>query len=201
MKIIKNCFCLLTLLICFPLIAQQSSNEKNSTTPAYISDDLFIFMHTGAGKNYRIAGSINAGTEIQLTGKKDNGFTQIIDDKDRVAWVEDKFVSSNPSLRHVIAQLNSKLATYSETESANSQTLQKNRLEITELKNENTALEQQTKALKKQLNQANEQLELQKSGVQQQWFYRGAIVLGLGLILGLILPLLVGKKKRTSSWS
>lgn len=201
MKIIKNCFCALTLLLSLPLLAQQSSDENKATTPAFISDDLFIFMHTGAGKNYRIAGSISAGTEIQLTGKKQNEFTQIIDDKERVTWVEDKFISTNPSLRHVIAQLNTKLATYAEVEADNSQKIQSNRQEITALKNENSTLLKQTKDLKKQLNQANEQLELQKSGVQQQWFYMGAIVLGFGLFLGLILPLFLGKKKKPSSWS
>ena len=94
------------ILYAAALISSSDSEESSvEVTQGFISDDLFIYMHSGAGNNFRILGSINSGTEIKLTGLTENEYTQIIDNKNRKAWVESKYVSTTPGLRFVIAEL------------------------------------------------------------------------------------------------
>ena len=106
--------------LAFTLTAFSFTSSAQEATPdykdGYISDELFIYMHSGAGNNYRIIGSINAGTLIKITGEQRNGYVEIIDDKNRTAWVEEKYVSEKPGLRFVVAELNGQLASHTETE-------------------------------------------------------------------------------------
>ena len=172
--------------------AQESANESE-LEKAFISDELFIYMLAGAGTNYRILGSINAGDEISLTGEEANGYTQIIDSKQRAGWIESKFVSENPSLRTVIAQLNSELASYNETEQRLNQDIHSQQTTISDLEQQNKSLQGELKSLTTQFDE----LKLQ---VDNQDFFYGAMVLGIGLLLGIILPHLTAKKRKTSSW-
>ena len=115
MKIIKALLVGLALSLSFSLLAEDAPSNLDS---GYISDDLFIYMHSGAGNNYRILGSINSGTEVKVTGQYENDYTEIIDDKNRKVWVESKYISLKPGLRFVIAELNERLAnTTSNTDS------------------------------------------------------------------------------------
>ena len=87
---------------------------ENNYKQGYISDELFIYIHTGPGKKYRILGTIIAGSKVQITGSIDDGYSEIIDDKNRTAWVESKYVTTQPGLRFVVAELNGKIATSSD---------------------------------------------------------------------------------------
>ena len=56
-------YTLLTLLLSVSFLSVVNASEK-SNTDGYISENLFIYIHTGAGKNYRILGSINSGEKV-----------------------------------------------------------------------------------------------------------------------------------------
>lgn len=179
--------------------AQESANESD-LEKAFISDELFIYMLAGAGTNYRILGSINAGDEISLTGEEANGYTQIIDSKQRTGWIESKFVSENPSLRTVIAQLNSELASYNETEQRLNQDINSQQTTISDLEQQNKSLQGELKSLTTQFDELKLQVDNQDLELKKQYFFYGAMVLGIGLLLGIILPHLTAKKRKTSSW-
>lgn len=185
-----------------PAQTQSLAEAENSKT-AYIADNLFIFLHTGAGKNYRIIGSINAGTEISLTGKVENDFSEIIDDKNRTGWIDSQFVSANPGLRFVIAELNGKLAGYSESGDQLSQELDQAQRNIEQLRSEHNQQASEIVNLNKQLLESQSQVKAQDTNVKKEWFFNGAIVLAIGLILGLIIPKLIGSRRSSSmdSWS
>ena len=180
--------------------AQESVLSKG--TQAYISDNLTIFMHAGPGTNYRILGTINAGAEINTTGKSEKGYSEIIDEKNRITWVETKYISNEAGLRFVVAELNDKIA------SSNSYTNQLDG-ELNELKNSVESLNQDKKQLSTQLAKTQAQLKETQSKVKDQdtkiltqRFYNGAIVLGVGLLLGLILPRLFARRRSSmDSWS
>ncbi|QOL26920.1 TIGR04211 family SH3 domain-containing protein [Thalassotalea sp. LPB0316] len=189
----------LTLLA--PATFAQDSAPETSLEQGYISDELFVYMHAGAGSNYRIVGSINAGDEIALTGEQANGYTQIIDEKDRTAWVESKFVSTNPSLRAVIAELNSKLASNNDSKQRLNEEISNKQATINELEQQNAALQSDYDALSKQHQALQLQVDNQDLELKKQYFFYGAMVLGIGLILGIILPHLTAKKRKTQSWN
>jgi SH3 domain protein len=55
---------ILILSVVAPTMAQQESSTENSDDVRYISDDLFTFLHAGPGRNYRILGSVLAGSKV-----------------------------------------------------------------------------------------------------------------------------------------
>ncbi|WP_448556148.1 TIGR04211 family SH3 domain-containing protein [Thalassotalea montiporae] len=178
--------------------AQQATPELED---GFISDELFIYMHSGAGNNYRIVGSINAGSQVKLTGEKLNGYTQIVDDKDRTAWVEDRYVSNKPGLRHVVAELNGQLASTGEQEAQFRTQIAESKKLLTAAQSQNTELTNKITSLESELASAQAKLETQDMDVMKEWFFNGGIVAGLGLLAGLFLPQLFGRRKSSmDSW-
>lgn len=202
MKIMK--FISLSVVLLFTSLSWAQTTPQISTeemTAGYISDDLFIYMHSGPGKNYRILGTINSGTEIAFTGKSTNEYSQIIDAKDREAWVESKYVSDKPGLRNVIAELNGKLASYSEAEAIVSTKLNEAKVHIQNIESQNKTLNKTIESLNIDLSDTKLQIKDQDMNIKKQWFYNGAIVLCIGLILGLLIPKIGSKRKASmDSW-
>jgi SH3 domain protein len=192
MKIIKALLVGLVLSSSSPLFAEDSPTNLSS---GYISDDLFIYMHSGAGNNYRILGSINSGTEVKVTGKNENDYSEIIDDKNRNVWVESKYLSLKPGLRFVIAELNEKLANTSSNTDSMSEELSQSRNTIQNLSSEKAQLNNEISQLNKTLITIRAKLKDQDTNIKKEWFYNGAIVLVIGLLLGLILPRLTSRSK------
>ena len=194
-------YTLLTLLLSVSFLSVVNASEK-SNTDGYISENLFIYIHTGAGKNYRILGSINSGEKVVLTGNIKNDYSQIITDKDRTGWVESKYVSLKPGMRYVIAELNEKLARIETEKSAIENKLIQMKNELDLLQVEKDDLKNNVTALNGDLTQTKSQLKNQDTDMQKQWFFMGAIVLGFGLFLGLILPRLFSRRKTNmESWN
>ena len=192
MKILKGLLVGLVLSFSFPLLAEDTPSNLAS---GYISDDLFIYMHSGAGNNYRILGSINSGTEVKVTGNNENNYTEIIDDKNRNVWVESKYVSPKPGLRFVIAELNEKLANTTSNSDNMSEALSQARNTIEKLNSEKAKLNNEISQLNKTLITTRSKLKDQDTNIKKEWFFNGAIVLVIGLVLGLIIPRLAGRRK------
>jgi SH3 domain protein len=192
MKFIKGLLVGLILSLSSPLFAEDTSSNLAS---GYISDDLFIYMHSGAGNNYRILGSINSGTEIKVTGNIENDYTEIIDEKNRNVWVESKYVSLKPGLRFVIAELNEKLANTTSNTDNMSEELSQARNIIEQLNSEKSKLNNEIIQLNKNFIETSAKLKDQDTSIKKEWFYNGAIVLVVGLLLGLLLPRLTARRK------
>ena len=192
MKILKGLLVGLVLSFSFLLLAEDTPSNLAS---GYISDDLFIYMHSGAGNNYRILGSINSGTEVKVTGNNENNYTEIIDDKNRNVWVESKYVSPKPGLRFVIAELNEKLANTTSNSDNMSEALSQARNTIENLNSEKAKLNNEISQLNKTLITTRSKLKDQDTNIKKEWFFNGAIVLVIGLVLGLIIPRLAGRRK------
>jgi len=198
MKVLKGLLVGFALSISFPLLAEDSPTNLAS---GYISDDLFIYMHSGAGNNYRIVGSINSGTLIKVTGKNENNYTEIIDEKNRNVWVESKYVSAKPGLRFVIAELNERLANTTSNTDTMSQELTQARNTIEVLSSEKSQLNDEITQLNETLVGVQSKLKDQDTNIKKEWFFNGAIVLVIGLLLGLIIPRLsVRRKGSMDNW-
>jgi SH3 domain protein len=184
-----------SLLFCAVISAQAQENGSSNNKQGFIIDDLSIFMHTGPGTNYRILGTINAGSEIKTTGKSDKGYSEIIDNKNRKTWIETKYLTAKPGLRYVVAELNGKIASSSDYT---------NQLdgEVNQLRSSVEILSKDKEKLSVQLTQVEQQLKVtltkvkdQDAKILTQRFYNGAIVLGVGLLLGLIIPKFFARRK------
>lgn len=199
MKFSKLLFSLFALFITLTLTVQKSAFAQNAQ--GYISDTLPTFVHSGPGKNYRIVGTVNSGSEIQITGKTQNDYAEIINTKGRTVWVESKYVSKKPGLRVVIAQLNTKLADLEGNSSEVSERLMRANKNVNRLSSEKIQLNNEISSLNKTLSELKLKIKDQDTNIKKEWFFNGAIVLGLGLLLGLIIPRLSSNKKSNmNSW-
>lgn len=177
--------------------------EENNYQQGYISDDLFIYMHAGPGTNYRILGTITAGSEIKITGKVDNEYSEIIDDKSRATWVETKYLTTKAGIRFVVADLNGKIANSSDFTSQLDGEVNALKSKLNVLTNEKKKLADELNTVKTTLEDTRAKVKDQDTNIKKQWFFNGALVLGIGLLLGLLLPKLLNRRRGSSmeSWS
>jgi len=196
LKYLFSCFLLFTSI---SLYAQEGTSEE--AIQGYISDELPIFVHSGPSKKFRIVGSVNSGAEIKITGNQKDNYAEIIDDKGRTVWVESKYTTTKAGLRVIIAELNTKLADTENSSNTVLENLTQANNSVNTLTNEKAELSKEISVLNKELNDVKLKLKDQDTNIKKEWFFNGAIVLCIGLILGLIIPRLSSNKKSNmNSW-
>lgn len=188
-----------SLLIVFSVfsVAQQTHNQ----TKHFISDDLYTYMHSGPGKNYRILGSVQAGSEVQVKNQNsENNFTQITDSRGRTGWVESQFVTNEASVRHRVpgleAQLQQSGAELTDLLAEKSKLTQ----QVQQLTRHNQKLDTDMKRLEQDNRQLNQQLSEQDQTAQLAWLTRGGLIALGGIVLGVIIAYLPKKRKRNDQW-
>jgi SH3 domain protein len=200
---LKHCL-LWLLLAAAPMLSQAAQAQTATNTDAkaaYIIDNLYIFMRSGASKNHRLLGSIDAGTQITLLSNEENGFFKVKDDKDREGWVEAKYISKTPGLHKQYQTLSAEM-------SAMQNKLRQAQVELPQLTKQNQQLSEQNQQLLAQITQLQSTLEQERSQKQatsskekrQLLTYGGAIAF-LGLFLGIILTILLSRRKRYQGWA
>ena len=192
-------FIAITLSSSLSLSVQAAENNYKQ---GYISDELFIYMHAGPGTNFRILGTVIAGSDIKITGKVENGYSEIIDNKDRATWVESKYVTTQAGLRFVVDKLNEEISTSNNFTSQLDGEVNELKSKVNLLTNDKKALSIELKKLTDTLIQTQAKIKDQDTDIKKQWFFTGALVLGIGLILGLILPRFFARRRGSmDSWS
>jgi len=186
-------------VICLPVLAQEPNDSEGEIR--YISDDLFTYLHAGPGRNFRILGSVVAGTRVTLLqADNEKNFYEIIDDKQRTGWVDAEFINSSRSVRELVPGLQ--------------QQVEENQQTILEQRQSNDLLNQQIADLTSQNGMAKKKLtELAEENAaltqtladydqtaQMEWFTRGGIVAVISLILGIIITYLPKKRRRNDNW-
>ncbi len=180
----------------------------------FISDDLFTYMHTGPGSNYRIIGSVDAGTKITITNtNKASGYSQIRDNKNRTGWVESKYVTTTQGLKARLPVLEAelkkvKLALMNEQKIAELknndllESLKQRTTQVTELEQHTSDLNQKLNDAQSEIRTLSARIDTQKDDLLMRYFSYGGLVAGIGLLLGLILPhILPRRKKSGSGWA
>lgn len=189
-KLIKHNFIVFIVTFIATFSIQAEENQQG-----YITDDLTIFMHAGPGTNYRILGSINAGSPIQTTGEASNEYSEIIDDKKRITWIETKYITRQPGLRFVVEELNSKLTSGNDYSTQLDGELNGLKNSLNLVNQEKDDLQTEFTKIQKELQRVQSKLKDQDTEIKKQWFFNGAIVLGIGLVLGLILPRFFARRR------
>ncbi|CAH0532483.1 hypothetical protein VST7929_00313 [Vibrio stylophorae] len=181
-------------------------------SPRYISDDLYTYMHRGPGTEYRITGAIDAGTKVTILSVNGAaGYTKVRDGKGHEGWVESKFVSKQPSYKARFGALETELTEVKETlAQANEQAkvktsglttaVEQYKLTIKDLEARNLELNDQLSADQAMIRELQAKIDTQKDDLLMRWFTYGAMVAGLGLILGLLLPHLVPSRRKKDRW-
>jgi len=179
---------------------EQPTPNNDTIQTGYIIDDLYTYMHAGAGKNFRIIGSINAGSPLELITEQD-GYTQVKDDKGRTGWVDQRFVTKksgltieNQLLKDKVAELENNLQLQSE--------------QLPDLQQQNSMLNDEIAQLIKKLSIAKQQSTQQTAIVanntekeKQELLMYGAAIGFTGLLFGIIITLVLSRRKRYDGWA
>ncbi|WP_350305377.1 TIGR04211 family SH3 domain-containing protein [Photorhabdus viridis] len=194
------------------LLSLSFSLTTHAEEKRYVSDELSTYTHAGPGNKYRIAGTLNAGDEVTLISiNQDSNYAQVKDDKGRVVWLPVNQLSDKPSLRTRLPEmeqeikiLTDKLANIDNSWNQRTADMQQNVSNsgdiIAGLKKENEHLKNKLIVAEKKLDAANLQLDDKQRNIILQWFMYGGGVAGAGLILGLLLPHMVPRRKRNDRW-
>ncbi|MBC3766304.1 TIGR04211 family SH3 domain-containing protein [Neptunicella marina] len=199
---------ILLLSLCvfsLPLFAQDSTppNDANGLQgeSKYIKDDLTIFMHAGPGREFRIIGTIDAGSKVILLQTDDEkGFAEIQDERNRTGWVVDSNVTDKRSMREIlpetVKQLNEAQLALQNTD----QRITDLNQQISDLTMSNQQLQQRYDTLNDTYKLLQKQQQVQDQSSQKEWFTRGGIVAFGGVILGIILTYIPKRKRRSDNW-
>ncbi|MEG9482336.1 TIGR04211 family SH3 domain-containing protein [Mannheimia sp. HC-2023] len=174
----------------------------------YISENLNTYMRKGAGDNFRIAGAIQAGEKVTVLDKKDR-YSLIRDTRNREGWVLNSDLSNTASPKELIPQLNqqvqdltnrlSKIDTEWQQRTAEMQRRTQDAVQkSSDLVEENAQLKRELEILKNKNRDLETMHDSEKREIVIQWFIYGGAVLGAGLLLGLLVPFLIPRRKRNS---
>ncbi|WP_051326716.1 MULTISPECIES: TIGR04211 family SH3 domain-containing protein [Aliagarivorans] len=178
----------------------------------YISDELFVYMHSGSSNQFRIIGSVNAGEKVELLDlNSETQYAKIRMSTGREGWVEAKFLNRNPGLAEQLkaaqdALAKSEQARKSMAEDSSSQAGQQQQLieeqtaQIETLTAQNQQLNEQFAQINDQNQDLSRRLDTRETDIQMRWMMRGGIIAIVGLIVGLIVPHLPRRKKRDNRW-
>ncbi|WP_237386498.1 TIGR04211 family SH3 domain-containing protein [Xenorhabdus sp. Sc-CR9] len=198
---------LFILLLGFTLPLSIHAEEKR-----YVSDELSAYIRSGPSIQNRIIGSLDAGEEVTLISpKSEGGFIQIKDRKGRTSWILSNELSNIPSLRERIPAMEQKIKTLTDNLENIDDTWDKRTAElqnkvatsdkiINDLKKENAQLQSKLTVAEKKVEVANLQLDDKQREIILQWFMYGGGVAGIGLLLGLILPHMIPRRKNKDRW-
>ncbi len=180
----------------------------------YIADNLFTYMHSGPSNQYRIIGSIDAGDKITLTNvDKDTGYSEVVDTKGRKGWVESRFVTRQismavrlPILEKELKDAKEKLA-HAEENSVQEQagliaSLDSRNKQIAELEKNYADISTKLTSSQTEIRELRARLDTQKEDLLLKYFMYGGGVAGIGLLLGLILPHIIPRRRKSpNGWA
>ena len=176
----------------------------------YVTENLNTYLRQGAGDQFKIAGAIQSGEAVTVLGQEGK-YTLIRDNKNREAWILTSELSSTPSSREENPKLKAQVQEL---------TLKLNRVDsdwqqrTNEIQRRSKQAEQQSSELLEQNSQLKRELEMTKNKnrdleamldankreIAIQWFIYGGSVLGVGLLIGLVLPHILPRRKRRDNW-
>ena len=188
-------------LIGLTLLALSATAVSHAEETRYVSDELNTWVRSGPGDHYRLVGTVNANTN----------YAQVKDSSGRTAWIPLKQLSTEPSLRSRVPDLENQVKTLTDKLTNIDNTWNQRTAEMQQkvaqsdsvingLKEENQKLKNELIVAQKKVDAASVQLDDKQRTIIMQWFMYGGGVLGLGLLLGLVLPHLIPTRKRKDRW-
>ena len=191
------------------LFVSLSTNVMAQTQ--YVTENLNTYLRKGPGDQFKISGTIQAGDKVTLLDRKDR-YVLIRDSKNREAWILYSELTSTPSSKELTPQLQQKVEELtlklnkidsdwqqrtSEMQRRTEQANQQSNL----LLDQNAQLKRELDILKSKNRDLEAMQDAQSREIMIQYFIYGGSVLGAGLLLGLIIPFLLPRRKRNSGWS
>ncbi len=193
-------------LICMVLFSMLAA--PTFAQDRYIADKLFTYMHSGPSNQYRILGSIDAGEKVKLIEvNKESGYSHIADERGRTGWVESRFITREVSntlrysaLEKELEEVKKLLANArqnADSEKAGlAESLELRNQQIADLERNYADISKQLTDSQSEIRELRAKLDTQKEDLLLKYFTYGGGVAGIGLLLGLVLPHIIPRRKR-----
>lgn len=174
---------------------QQVSTEQDGEF-RWVSDDLFTYLRAGPGKGYRLLGSVNAGTKIQLLQvDREAGYAEIVDNRERTGWIEIRYVSRNQSIRDDIKDLENLLVEKDKDVQYMNNKVASVMQNLANSDDQKTKLNRQITQQLEDISRLNEQIEKRERTNNMLWFTRGSILGVSALLIGYTLGIFGRRRK------
>lgn len=167
----------------------------------YVSDDLFIYLHSGPSLDYRIIGTLKVGSPV-TTLQYDNNtkFMQVKTADKKTGWVKNAQLQEELPAKTLLPEIKQQLQTVqtklTNIAQENEQTLQL----VANLQSEKNSLQQTIADLKARNIDLELQQDIEGDRIKMEWRLNGGYILFGGVLLGLIIPFLPRRKKSNNNW-
>lgn len=177
----------------------------------YVTENLNTYLRRGAGEQFKIAGMIQSGEQVNVL-EQQGKYSLIRDGKNREAWILTAELSKtpsskleNPQLKAQIQELTLKLnhldSDWQQRTVEMQRRTKQSEQQSNELLEQNAQLKRELEITKNKNRDLEAVLDAGKREIAVQWFIYGGCVLGFGLLLGLIIPHILPRRKRRDDWA
>lgn len=178
----------------------------------YVTDDLSTYLRRGPSTQYGLSGSLKAGEKVVvLENSSDGKFTRVQDERGRTAWIESELLSDTPSIKMIIPSLEQQIETLkNQVNNASkdkqviiddyAQKLENAMQTINNLTNERNELKTRVNTQEKEIEALTDQVDEKRQELMLRWFTRGGLIAGAGLLLGIVLPIIVPRRRKKDRW-
>lgn len=188
------------------IIASLPSFAQNQ----YITENLSTYLRKGPGDQFKLAGTITAGEQVTVLDRKER-YTLIRDSKNREGWILTSEVTSTPSAKLLTPQLQQQVQELSAKLSNIDKDWQQRTIEMqrraqqadrqsSELLEQNALLKRELEIIKNKNRDLEALQNAETREIMIQYFIYGGSVLGLGLLLGLLIPVLLPRRRQSNGW-
>lgn len=205
----------LFILLAISLLAPLSAHSKT----VYITDQLETALRSGPSNEYRIVRAVKSGDAVKVIDTSTRGFTQIETQAGAKGWILTRYLMDKEHPREQLEQHADTTQIQQELE----ESLSAATAQIEQLTAENTKVKMELDKLTRTsgsaiaINKQNEELQLHRANLEREmqtlqqanddlkrshshrWFYAGAGILLLGLLLGLLIPKI--RFQQRSNWN
>lgn len=195
----------LMLALAVPLQAQQNSAEKS-----WVSDELTTFVRSGPTDGYRIVGRLAAGVPVTVL-ETEGDYTRVRSEGGDEVWVLSSDLQHTPSAQARVPELEARVETLtSELAGINStwdgrlgslnETLGIREKRIAQLEKQNSELATAADTAQARVRELEAHLNTEENDLLMRYFIYGGGVAGAGLVLGLVVPHLPRRRRRSTNW-
>ena len=201
-------FTLACLLFCTPLLvsAQEATTPAPTATssmekPGYVTDNLSTPLRSGPGNEYRTVATVRSGEAIVVIGDNPaNGFLKIRDVNGNEGWLAGDYVSFSATAKSDLESLKQQL---SQQQMLAAQ-LEQERQGMQEAVRKAETERDEAVAKAKQALQTTEQLTARLAEENPDLLKNKMVIGGgltvIGVLFGLILPLITPRRRRNDRW-
>lgn len=181
--------------------ATPTTDKPSQEKAGFIVDSLSTALRSGPGNEYRTISSIRSGEAVTVIGDNPaNGFLKIRDIQGNEGWLAGDYVTFTASPKANLEALKQQLSQQEMMVAQFDQERQQLQAAVTKAETERDEAIKNAELAKKTAEQLTARLAEENPELLNNKMVIGGGILGAGLLLGLILPAIMPRRRRNDRW-